>query len=268
MFKNIEKNLKGINTFNIKVTLSESSVSPERDNIDSHIHEECEIYLNLSGNVSFMVENNIYKVNKGDIIITKPYEYHHCIYHSNDIHKHFWILFSCAGNKELFGTFFNRNVGENNIISLSESKKEKLIKLCYDLLEAKNELKDYLNFLSIIDLISENKSYEDIYDLPDDVKLCIEYINKNFNKALKISDVSEKSFVTVNTLERHFKKYLGISPYEYIINCRLSNAASVLIDGGNVTQASEESGFPDYSHFIALFKKRYGKTPLQFKKEL
>ena len=55
---------------------------------ESHIHEECEIYLNLSGDVSFEVENKIYPISRGSVIITRPYEYHHCIYHSDACHKH------------------------------------------------------------------------------------------------------------------------------------------------------------------------------------
>ena len=72
-----------------------------KDNVNninvSHFHEECEVYINLSGDVDFMVEDKIYPINAGDIIITRPFEYHHCIYRSNKLHKHFWILFSSSG---------------------------------------------------------------------------------------------------------------------------------------------------------------------------
>lgn len=67
--------------------------------------------------------------------------------------------------------------------------------------------------------------------------------------------------MTVNTLERHFRLKIGISPYSYIQNCRFSNVIAILETGGTVTDAAMESGFSDYSHFIASFKKRYGKTP-------
>ena len=39
---------------------------------DAHIHDYCEVYFNVSGNVSFAVENKVYPVNTGDIIISKP----------------------------------------------------------------------------------------------------------------------------------------------------------------------------------------------------
>ena len=40
----------------------------------AHIHSFCEVYLNLSGDVSFVVEDSVYPVGRGDIIITKPNE--------------------------------------------------------------------------------------------------------------------------------------------------------------------------------------------------
>ena len=50
---------------------------------ESHFHDRCEIYINISGDVSYMVENHLYPVSKGDIIITKPFEYHNCIYNNS-----------------------------------------------------------------------------------------------------------------------------------------------------------------------------------------
>lgn len=74
-----------------------------------HIHDECDIYINLSGDVSFAVENSLYPLLPGNIIITHPHEYHHCIYHSEKLHKHFWTLFQTSNNKELFDIFLTEN---------------------------------------------------------------------------------------------------------------------------------------------------------------
>lgn len=79
---------------------------------EHHIHDECEIYVNLSGNVSFAVESSVYPVVPGSIIITRPHEFHHCIYHSNEPHRHLCILFSSAGNEQLFDIFFKRDLGK------------------------------------------------------------------------------------------------------------------------------------------------------------
>ena len=33
-----------------------------------------------------------------------------------------------------------------------------------------------------------------------------------------------------------------------------------------IAAAAEKSGFPDYSHFISLFKRRFGITPKKYQK--
>ena len=74
----------------------------------THIHRECEIYLNLSGEVSFEVENRIYPVSPGTVILTRPYEYHHCICHSDVPHRHYWITFSAQETEDYLSLFFRR----------------------------------------------------------------------------------------------------------------------------------------------------------------
>ena len=78
----------------------------------AHIHELFEIYLNLSGNVSFMVENHTYPISKGSLIITRPFEYHHCICHDNKENEHYCLQFSGNENKELLRPFFEREADE------------------------------------------------------------------------------------------------------------------------------------------------------------
>ena len=74
----------------LSVSYSEISVDSPFNDEHSHIHGECEIYLNLSGDVSFEVENRLYPIKRGSVIITRPYEHHHCIYHSDLPHGHYY----------------------------------------------------------------------------------------------------------------------------------------------------------------------------------
>ena len=49
------------------------SQSPLNHN-EAHIHKRCEVYINLSGDVSFAVENRLYSITRGSVIITRPSE--------------------------------------------------------------------------------------------------------------------------------------------------------------------------------------------------
>ena len=50
--------------FNIKYLEMQPGESPP---VDQHIHSECEIYFNLSGDVSFMAGDNVYPVSRGSL---------------------------------------------------------------------------------------------------------------------------------------------------------------------------------------------------------
>ncbi len=257
-----------VNPLSFNVNLHTGKLEFSKSTIDSHFHDKCEIYVNISGNVSFMVENRIYAIESGDVIITRPYEKHHCICHSTSVHDHFCMMFSHEGNEEILSPFFKRESGVGNLIHLSPPKKEKLLALCHTIVDEKSLLRQYIAFFSLIDMLSGEKFSESSAFLPDDMKLAIEYIGSALPGKISVEDVAAAAHVTINTLERHFRQYIGISPREYIINCRLADAQAILENGGSVTDAAMSSGFSDYSHFIALFKKKYGITPKKFQKVL
>lgn len=266
--KSCDTVFKPICPFEIKAKYIDIDSTSPKNEFDAHIHEECEIYINLSGDVSFVVEDSIYPILPGSIIITRPFEYHHCVYHSNKPHKHFWILFSASGNEYLLDAFYNRKVGENNLLMLPPDRTKELISVCTEMAEnGGSELEKYCRFFKLMSLLhnADTPNYSaSVY--PDDVVDAMKYINDNLSNSLTVSEISQRVSVSINTLERHFIRVLNVSPAEYIRKKRLSNAVKLLSDGYSVTEASEKSGFSDYSGFIALFKRTYGLTPLAYKK--
>ena len=259
-----------IKPFTMNISYGESQPThPFEDK--SHIHNECEIYINLSGDVSFMVENSIYPIVSGNIIITRPFEYHHCIYHNNSLHKHFWILFSSDGNEKILDLFFNRPLGKRNLLVLPQKETEELIKLCFKMTEDKEtteweKLYNFFNFLNLLNKADIPETNSDIYY--DDVSFALKYISQNIEKAIQIKELAEYSHVSINTLERHFKENLGITPRAFIRKKQLANAVKLLSQGQSVADACTNSGFSDFSSFISLFKKNYGITPLKYKKAI
>lgn len=236
---------------------------------ESHIHNQCEIYVNLSGNVSFMVEGKLYPVQRGSVIITRPFEYHHCIYHDFSPHEHFWILFSCAGNENLLEPFFNRPAGTGNLINLPERYSETLFEICHALAHNKNEsqaryYQNFFNLLSLLDTGVGDKSQ--MQNLPVELQHVLRVINRDFSSPVSVDKLAQDAFISINTLERMFKKYIGLTPAEYIRKKRLSHSAKLLQQGHTVSETALLCGFNDVSRFISLFKKEFSQTPLQYKK--
>ena len=68
-----------------------------------HIHDCYEIYVNVSGDVAFLVNNLLYPVRQGDVIVTRPGELHICVYQSPELHERFCFWINCAQDSPLLG---------------------------------------------------------------------------------------------------------------------------------------------------------------------
>lgn len=238
---------------------------------ESHIHKQCEIYLNLSGDVSFEVENRIYPISRGSVIITRPMEYHHCIYHSDAPHEHYWITFSADAGEEFLKPFFDRKVGKDNLILLEEAQLEECLCTLADLLENENDsLLHRIAFCRLLRILDTGRRAEGLllFDkLPQDVTMALRFMDEHLTEDLEIGVLAEYCNVSVNTLERHFKKSLGSTPFPVLRKKRLVYSMQFLRNGETVTDAAVKSGFSDYSNYVQLFRKQFDITPLQFKKK-
>ena len=264
--------LAGIRPFALEVNYAETKAEGEETHFDAHTHPYCEIYLCLSGDVSFMVENRVYPIAHGSVILTRPNEFHHCIYNSFSVpHRHFCIQFSAEGNERLLGRFFDRPLGTDNLICLGTEEMRDVETLCRTLLsEELTELMRYGIFLRLLAILDEGGAGEEAREetvLPPDVDFALNYIQAHLMSPISVSEIAAEAHVSINTLERHFLSSMKVTPSEFLKERRLAYAETLLRAGRSVMEACEESGFADYSHFIALFRKRFGVTPLRYKKQ-
>ena len=255
-----------ISDLRFKASLLIEEKKYSKDNVRTGMHSHYEVYVCLSKSVFFIVENMPYHVKQGDVLVIRPYEAHRYVCLDSEPHKFYCIEISTESSQILPALFADKSAG--NLICLPDIQKESLIKLCHNISETDTTLKKTVDFFRVLELIADRGMTTDTEHVPEDVEICMKYIKDNLKAEITIPQLAEASHVTVNTLERHFKANLGMSPKEYIQNCRFVSAISIMKQGGSVQQAAEESGFADYSYFITLFKKKYGKTPNQFKKEL
>lgn len=81
-------------------------------------------------------------------------------------------------------------------------------------------------------------------------------------------DILSKTFNRSKSYISHtFKAKSGMSIRGYCNNLKLEDALkSVLNTNLSITEIAMNTGFNDVSHFISSFKEKYGKTPLQLRK--
>ena len=65
-----------------------------------------------------------------------------------------------------------------------------------------------------------------------------------------------------------FKEFTGMSFNAYLVNYRLDLAAKQLAETNlKVIDVAENCGFHNQSYFTRAFQKKYGKTPVGYRKE-
>jgi AraC family transcriptional regulator len=65
---------------------------------------------------------------------------------------------------------------------------------------------------------------------------------------------------------RLFKQSFSISPYQYIIQCRLAHAQTLLANHVSIANTAFDTGFADVFSFSKAFKKAFGMSPSGFVK--
>lgn len=262
----------GIVPFDLEVYYAETHSLMEETHFDAHTHPFCEIYINLSGDISFMVENHIYPIRAGSVILTRPNEFHHCIYNSfSDSHRHFCIQFSANGNERLLSRFYDRPIGTGNLIFLGTEALGEICAICRTLAsDTVSELERFGRFfrlLSVLESSHDGSAAREEAPMYEDVRIALDHISEHIASPLTVKELASVAHVSVNTLERHFLSAMNVTPSEFLKERRLALAKTLLREGRSVMEAAEESGFSDYSHFIALFRRRFGITPLQYKRK-
>lgn len=92
----------------------------------------------------------------------------------------------------------------------------------------------------------------------------IKYIQDHITQPISIKQLAYDLNMSETNFCNSFKKIIGMTPKEYITNIKMTYAKD-LLKIQNVTEVAYELGYENISHFIALFKHKYGITPKHYK---
>ncbi len=93
-------------------------------------------------------------------------------------------------------------------------------------------------------------------------------VAQNFSQGVSLNSLAEKYHYSVAYLSRMIKKETGFSFSEILNSIRLAQAAELLQkDCGKISMAGEMAGFSDQKYFSQVFKKAFGVSPGEFRKQ-
>ena len=115
----------------------------------------------------------------------------------------------------------------------------------------------------LIQLLSELMQSE----APAWIQPVMDFINNNYKSKITIDQLAELAHINRYHFIKKFKKEIGFSPYQYIINYRIDEAKHYLTHMDyTIGEIAEKTGFESASNFSQQFSKIYHMSPQSFRK--
>lgn len=117
------------------------------------------------------------------------------------------------------------------------------------------------SYLPIQDAPGPNKSL-------DKLKTIIKHVENHYADPLSIETMAGICGFSKSHFMKFFKNNMGISFIEYLNRYRLTMAARMLLSStSSIMAIAMECGFDSLSYFNRSFKKKYGMTPREYRKQ-
>ena len=101
-----------------------------------------------------------------------------------------------------------------------------------------------------------------------EVHSCMQFISMHINEPISVMDVVSHSGKSRAYLFKKFQQELGMSIGAYITQCRLREAKSLLrYTDKSLGEISSYLCFSSQSHFQNVFKKHFGVTPKEYRRQ-
>ena len=101
-----------------------------------------------------------------------------------------------------------------------------------------------------------------------EIRKCMDYIQSHTNMTITVEEVAKQIHCSSSSLMRRFKAETGMKVGDYVTKCKMEEACDLLVYGErSLAEISAYLGYSSQSYFQNVFKKQYGITPMQYRKQ-
>ena len=124
------------------------------------------------------------------------------------------------------------------------------------------QLKDNITFKSAIQLIAEKIETSRYNTTNADILKAINYIEKNLSNNISCKNVSSHINMNSNYFSRLFKKEIGLSFSDFVLQKRIDKATELLFNTSHsIQEIVDMVGIESISYFYRTYKRLTGSTP-------
>jgi len=101
------------------------------------------------------------------------------------------------------------------------------------------------------------------------LELALAYITNHYHKKISTDDIAAAAYLSRSYLSELFKKKYGSGPHEYLTMYRLSQVKKQLLNTNcSIAEIADQTGFRDIFTLSRVFKRKFGITPTEYRKQL
>ncbi|MBD2867670.1 helix-turn-helix transcriptional regulator [Paenibacillus arenilitoris] len=263
-----------------------TSASDFNFKVPYHTHSHYEIYYFHSGKANYLINDRIYVLEPGDLLlmhgmtlhrahIDPNVAYHRTTLHFDPYYFQQFIQSSFAG--DLLAPFRQlQNVrlrlrGEDQ--AEAEASLEKLVRL-YDRKDSFSQQRFQAHLLDLLILINQlcEQPLKAKISFPTSkerhVQSVISYLEGHYQEDITLESLQEELHLSKYYLAKTFKEVTGSTIFQFLMQRRIYQAKIALIgEDKPITDIGYEVGFKHPSHFSRAFKLQTALTPEQYRKQ-
>ena len=246
---------------------------------ETHDHSAVEILLTLEGMVTYTIEDKIYQVRKGEILIVPP-DTLHSLTMGEGSSRYLFLFESDAimtmrdikSMAMYFHKPFHLRDGSDAHVRIRE-----LLLRAREAYEKRDMMWNTMCYSCILRVYAtlgqrylsgiKPRTGEAVRNMDSEViNAVMTYINNHYREELSLEDVAKFAGFSRYYFSRSFKRQTGYSFKDYLCQKRLQVAMDLLIrTNRSMRDVAVESGFGSVATFNRVFREKKGCTPTQYR---
>jgi AraC family transcriptional regulator len=113
-----------------------------------------------------------------------------------------------------------------------------------------------------------DKDHSETHPMDRRIARAVQLIEKDVLHSPHVEALASHAGMSLFAFIRNFKRETGVSPWQFILDCRIEAAKYRLENSAKpISEIAFEMGWQNVSHFTALFRRRVGTTPGRFRSD-
>jgi AraC-like DNA-binding protein len=225
----------------------------------------------VSGKGKAQIEKQTYPISAGEFILLPAKRPHEYSADANNPWTIFWIHFTGANSENFINMMLQKMGSPVFPISFKENRLQ-LFEEIYNSLEKGYSIDNLcyaslsLQYFLASCCFDTNYNHKAKTENNNSIDLCIEYMQKNINKPLALSEIAGAVSLSRSHIATLFKKKTGFALIEYFNQLKTQKACQYLLFTDlRVNEIATLLGFDDPYYFTRMFTKIIGVSPIKYR---